>query len=117
MPKLGPIKRRDLIAGLTRLGFTGPYSGGNHQFMKRGALKLRIPNPHQSDITRATSLCRCSGASSSRPESARPNGNRSKVIYASSRQSGENRKETSSLGQLAVASAKDDLDAPRLKRF
>ncbi|HEY7091868.1 MAG TPA: type II toxin-antitoxin system HicA family toxin [Ktedonobacterales bacterium] len=51
MPKLGPIKRRELIAGLARLGFTGPYSGGNHQFMKRGALKLRIPNPHQSDIS------------------------------------------------------------------
>ena len=51
MPKFGPIKRRDLIAGFTRLGFTGPYSGGNHQFMKRGSLKLRIPNPHQSDIS------------------------------------------------------------------
>ena len=51
MPQLGPIKRRELIASLIRLGFTGPYSGGNHQFMKRGALKLRIPNPHQSDIS------------------------------------------------------------------
>jgi predicted RNA binding protein YcfA (HicA-like mRNA interferase family) len=51
MPRLGPIKRRELIASLIRLGFTGPYSGGNHQFMKRGALKLRIPNPHQSDIS------------------------------------------------------------------
>lgn len=51
MPRLGPIKRRELIAGLIRLGFTGPYSGGNHQFMKRDALKLRIPIPHQSDIS------------------------------------------------------------------
>jgi hypothetical protein len=42
MPKLGPIKRRELI---------GPSSGGGHQFMKRGAPKLRIPNPHQSDIS------------------------------------------------------------------
>lgn len=51
MPRLGPIKRRELIAGLIRLGFTGAYSGGNHRFMKRDALKLRIPNPHQSDIS------------------------------------------------------------------
>ena len=51
MPRLGPIKRRELIASLIRLGFTDPYSGGNHQFMKRAALKPRIPNPHQSDIS------------------------------------------------------------------
>lgn len=51
MPPLGPTKRRDLIRGLHELGFNGPYSGGNHQFMSRGSLKLRIPNPHQSDIS------------------------------------------------------------------
>jgi predicted RNA binding protein YcfA (HicA-like mRNA interferase family) len=51
MPPLGPIKRRDLIRGLHELGFNGPYRGGNHQFMSRGSLKLRIPNPHQSDIS------------------------------------------------------------------
>ena len=50
MPKLGPVKRRELIAYLRQLGFTGPYSGGNHQFMVKGSLRLRIPNPHQSDI-------------------------------------------------------------------
>lgn len=51
MPSFGPIKRRDLIRGLHALGFDGPYSGGNHQFMKSDSLKLRIPNPHQSDIS------------------------------------------------------------------
>jgi hypothetical protein len=51
MPRLGPIKRRDLVARLTRLGVTSPYSGGNHQFMKTGALKLRIPKPCQRDIS------------------------------------------------------------------
>ena len=50
MPRLGPIKRRELIACLRRLGFDGPYSGGKHQFMVRDVLRLRIPNPHQSDI-------------------------------------------------------------------
>lgn len=47
-----PVSRRDLIKRLKGLGFRGPYSGGRHQFMARGALKVRIPNPHKSqDIT------------------------------------------------------------------
>lgn len=50
MPGLGPIKRRELISCLRQLGFSGPYSGGKHQFMIKGNLRLRIPNPHQSDI-------------------------------------------------------------------
>jgi len=49
MPK--PISRRDLIRRLRAFGFEGPVSGGKHQFMKRGSLKLRIPNPHQGDIS------------------------------------------------------------------
>jgi len=43
-----PISRRDLVAKLKSLGFRGPYSGGRHQFMSMGALKVRIPNPHKS---------------------------------------------------------------------
>jgi predicted RNA binding protein YcfA (HicA-like mRNA interferase family) len=52
MPSLGPISRSDLIAYLQRLGFTGPYPGGNHQFMVRGTVRLILPNPHRSDIGR-----------------------------------------------------------------
>ena len=33
MPIFGPISRRDLIAALRVAGFSGPYSGGKHQFM------------------------------------------------------------------------------------
>lgn len=51
MPIPGPIKRQDLIRGLRQLGFSGPYSGGKHQYMMRGTRKLHIPNPHQSDIS------------------------------------------------------------------
>ncbi len=51
MPHLGPIKRKDLIYYLRLLGFDGPYSGGKHQFMIRENITLRIPNPHQSDIS------------------------------------------------------------------
>lgn len=52
MPRFGPVKRKDLISYLKRLGFDGPYSGGKHQFMVKGDLTLRIPNPHQGDISR-----------------------------------------------------------------
>jgi predicted RNA binding protein YcfA (HicA-like mRNA interferase family) len=51
MPHLGPIKRRDFIFYLRKSGFEGPYSGGNHQFMVKGSRVVRIPNPHQSDMS------------------------------------------------------------------
>lgn len=51
MPPFGSISRRDLIAALRAAGFEGPYSGGKHQFMVREGLRLRIPNPHQGDIS------------------------------------------------------------------
>ena len=50
MPRFGPIKRKDLISYLKQSGFKGPYSGGKHQFMVKGDITLRIPNPHKSDI-------------------------------------------------------------------
>jgi predicted RNA binding protein YcfA (HicA-like mRNA interferase family) len=53
MPRFGPIKRKDLIHHLAKLGFEGPYPGGKHQFMVKGNLTLRLPNLHQSDIGKA----------------------------------------------------------------
>ena len=50
MPRFGPIRRRELIAALRKLGFSGPYSGGKHEFMQRRSLVLTIPNPHRGDI-------------------------------------------------------------------
>jgi predicted RNA binding protein YcfA (HicA-like mRNA interferase family) len=52
MPAFGPIRRAELVRALRGLGFEGPYSGGKHQFMIRGEVTLRIPNPHQSGIGR-----------------------------------------------------------------
>ncbi len=43
-----PISRKELIRRLRNLGFTGPISGGRHQFVQKGELKVRIPNPHKS---------------------------------------------------------------------
>ena len=52
MPPFGPISRRNLIRNLRKLGFEGPYSGGRHEYMIKGTLKLFVPNPHQGDISR-----------------------------------------------------------------
>ena len=52
MPPFGPVSRRDLIRHLLRLGFDGPFSGGKHQFMIRGEVTVRIPNPHRGDVGR-----------------------------------------------------------------
>ena len=51
MPK--NISHRELVKRLRGFGFEGPYSGGKHLFMVHGELKLRIPNPHTGDISRA----------------------------------------------------------------
>jgi predicted RNA binding protein YcfA (HicA-like mRNA interferase family) len=52
VPRLGSIKRAELIKYLQILGFEGPYSGGKHQFMLKGMIRLRLPNPHKSDVGR-----------------------------------------------------------------
>jgi predicted RNA binding protein YcfA (HicA-like mRNA interferase family) len=52
VPRLAPVRRDELIKYLRALGFEGPYSGRRHQFMIKGEVRLRIPNPHQRDIGR-----------------------------------------------------------------
>jgi len=46
------ISWRKLVQKFRKLGFSGPYPGGRHLFMTKGSLKLRIPNPHKSDISK-----------------------------------------------------------------
>ena len=52
MPRFGPISRKDLIDCFRKLDFEGPYIGKRHQYMVKGDLKVRIPNPHRGDIGR-----------------------------------------------------------------
>ncbi|HEY7068371.1 MAG TPA: type II toxin-antitoxin system HicA family toxin [Chloroflexota bacterium] len=52
MPRLGPLRRDDLIAYLRRLGFQGPEPGGKHSVMYKGQRRVRVPNPHRGDISR-----------------------------------------------------------------
>ena len=51
MPTWKAIKWRELVIFLKEAGFEGPYSGGKHQYLVKGELKLTIPNPHQADIS------------------------------------------------------------------
>ncbi len=59
MPAIKPIKQKELIRFLRKLDFIGPYSGGKHQFMVKGDLRIRIPNPHKKDIGETNSVVLC----------------------------------------------------------
>jgi predicted RNA binding protein YcfA (HicA-like mRNA interferase family) len=48
--RLRPVSRRELVARLKALGFSGPYIGGRHQFMVRGSVRLVLPNPHRGEV-------------------------------------------------------------------
>ena len=48
--RLRPVSRRELVARLKALGFSGPYTGGRHQFMVGGSIRLVLPNPHRGEI-------------------------------------------------------------------
>lgn len=49
--KLVPVSRREQIRRLNKFGFVGPYPGADHEYMSRGLVEARIPNPHGSDIS------------------------------------------------------------------
>jgi len=47
---VAPLSRKELIRKFRVLGYSGPFSGGKHQFMVKGSHKIRIPNPHVGDV-------------------------------------------------------------------
>ena len=49
MPLPVVTKRRRLIQRFKNLGWEGPIDGPDHPFMKKGKLKVKIPNPHGRD--------------------------------------------------------------------
>lgn len=61
LPRSTP--RRVVIRKFRRLGFEGPQSGGRHAFMKRGALKVRIPNQDIEDVSLLREILRQAGIS------------------------------------------------------
>ncbi|HEY2291349.1 MAG TPA: type II toxin-antitoxin system HicA family toxin [Thermoanaerobaculia bacterium] len=51
MKRLSPVSRRELIQRLRQLGFEGPFTGGRHEFLVRGSVRLILPNPHRQEIS------------------------------------------------------------------
>lgn len=47
---LNPVKWKEFVRRLKRLGFKGPFVGGKHPYMVKGRTVLTIPNPHRGDI-------------------------------------------------------------------
>ena len=45
--KLVPVSRRELIRRLGDLGFNGPFTGTDHEFMTKGAVRVKLPNQHR----------------------------------------------------------------------
>ena len=51
MSRLAPVSRVELVRRLRLLGFEGPFSGGRHEFMVSGEVRLVLPNPHRGEIS------------------------------------------------------------------
>lgn len=50
MPRLTPVKQKELIKKLKLFGYQGPFAGGKHWFMIRNDVRLTLPNLHQKEI-------------------------------------------------------------------
>jgi hypothetical protein len=50
MSRWTPCKRSIFIRRLTKLGFTGPYSGTRHQFLVCGEHRLAIPSNSEYSV-------------------------------------------------------------------
>ena len=46
MPLPTVTPRRRVIQRFRNLGWEGPIEGSDHPFMKKGKLKVKLPNPH-----------------------------------------------------------------------
>ncbi len=51
MGRLAPISVRELIRKLREFGWEGPYHKGKHPHMVQNGRRLKIPNPHGTDIS------------------------------------------------------------------
>ena len=58
MSRWTPCKRRDFIRRLRRLGFDGPFVGGQHHFMVFGTDRLSIPSNAEYSVPQLRVLVR-----------------------------------------------------------
>jgi predicted RNA binding protein YcfA (HicA-like mRNA interferase family) len=38
------------VRKLKGLGFDGPFPGGRHEWMRKGSMRVTVPNPHEGGI-------------------------------------------------------------------
>lgn len=53
-----PIKRRDFVRKLRRLGLEGPYSGARHEFMVFETRRLTIPSNGEFSVPQLRMMIR-----------------------------------------------------------
>lgn len=58
MVSWNPIKRRDFVRKLRRLGLEGPYSGTRHEFMVFEARRLTIPSNGEYSVPQLRMMLR-----------------------------------------------------------
>ena len=51
MVRFVPVSWTELVKGLRKLGFDGPFQGGKHPYMIKNNLVLTIPNSHRKQIS------------------------------------------------------------------
>ena len=56
--KLVPVSRHELVRRLGELGFSGPFKGSGHEFMTKGAIRVKLPNEHRGQDIGAELLAR-----------------------------------------------------------
>ncbi len=49
--KLTPLSQKEILRRFRRLGWDGPINRGDHPFMRKGDLLVKMPNPHGSEIS------------------------------------------------------------------
>ena len=58
MSRWTPCKRAEFVRRLRRLGFDGPFSGAQHQFMVLGKKRLAIPSNSEYSVPQLRMMLR-----------------------------------------------------------
>ena len=58
MPRWAPCKRREFLRKLRVLGFTGPYTGGRHEFLVFGGHRLAVPSNEEFSVPQLRMMLR-----------------------------------------------------------
>ncbi|MFA6256574.1 MAG: type II toxin-antitoxin system HicA family toxin [Candidatus Absconditabacterales bacterium] len=54
MPRITPLKFREVCEKLKKIGFEGPYGGGKHPIMDNGTIVIPVPHHGGKDVATQT---------------------------------------------------------------